>query len=483
MSTNKQKTRNSSAAKAGSGMENQSIEWVPANKRHGRVWQQGPLWFLSNFQFFTIALGFVGPSMGLSLEWTILASVLGILTGTVFMAFHASQGPVLGVPQMVQSRAQLGYRGVVVALFASFVTYLAFNIAAALLLGMGLNGLFGWPITPVAIGASVLAAILAIAGHDYLHKMFRLLLWISLPFYLIISFGILTGQAGGASTPASTEFTLVAFFAQFAICAAYNISFAPYVSDYSRYLPESAAGKPIIWWVYAGASSSAIWLTLVGAWLATSLGIADGLVGLQIAGDNIFGSLGTITAVLSAVALIAVMGLNAYSGMLTITTGIDSVRSFRPGRIGRAGIVVAFAIVWILIALTLPADGVGAVFLSLTLMLYFLCPWTALNLIDFFFVRKGHYSIKDLFTPAGIYGNWNARGLISYGVGFLAEIPFMVLPGYFIGPAAEALGGIDFSWVIGLLVAGIAYFALTRNLDLKAESAAIKASEAALAAE
>ena len=43
-----------------------------------------------------------------------VADALGIAVGTVFMAFHASQGPWLGLPQMVQSRAQFGYRGVIV---------------------------------------------------------------------------------------------------------------------------------------------------------------------------------------------------------------------------------------------------------------------------------------------------------------------------------------------------------------------------------
>ena len=34
---------------------------------------------------------------------------------SVFMAFHGSQGPEMGLPQMIQSRAQFGYRGVALA--------------------------------------------------------------------------------------------------------------------------------------------------------------------------------------------------------------------------------------------------------------------------------------------------------------------------------------------------------------------------------
>ena len=31
-------------------IEVRSIDWVPENERHGRIWHQAPLWFLGNFQ-------------------------------------------------------------------------------------------------------------------------------------------------------------------------------------------------------------------------------------------------------------------------------------------------------------------------------------------------------------------------------------------------------------------------------------------------
>nr|MDA8261314.1 cytosine permease [Actinomycetota bacterium] len=63
------------------GIEVRSIDWVPSKERHGKIWHQGPLWFLGNFQYFTIPIGFIGPSLGLSIGWTILAAVLGITAG------------------------------------------------------------------------------------------------------------------------------------------------------------------------------------------------------------------------------------------------------------------------------------------------------------------------------------------------------------------------------------------------------------------
>ena len=57
-------------------IEVHSIDWIPDTERHGKVWQQTMLWFLGNFQYFTIPIGFIGPSFGLSLAWTIVAGTL-----------------------------------------------------------------------------------------------------------------------------------------------------------------------------------------------------------------------------------------------------------------------------------------------------------------------------------------------------------------------------------------------------------------------
>jgi nucleobase:cation symporter-1, NCS1 family len=468
-----------------SQIEVHSIDWIPDTERHGKTWQQSMLWFLGNFQYFTIPIGFVGPALGLSLGWSILGGVLGIATGTLFMAFHATQGPIFGLPQMIQTRAQLGYRGVIVALFAVLFTYMAFNVADQVLLASGLHGAFGWSAGAVAAITAVLAALLAIFGYDWVHRVFRLLLVISLPCYAIITVAILVGHAGGTAPRHPGGFLFAAFMAQFSVAAAYNITYAPYVSDYSRYMPRSTSPRGIIAAVFFGASGSAVWLIALGAWLATRLGATDGLVGLQVVGDKVAAPLGSITAVLSATALLATMGMNAYGAMLTVLTGIDSFKKVKTSRAWRIAVIIALAIIWYAIGAGISTSAVSTVLDSLTLMLYLLVPWTALNLVDFFFVRHGHYAITDIFRPDGVYGAWGWRGLTAYLVGFAAEIPFMVLPpiaglsytGYF---PSHVTNGVDYSWLIGLAVSGLVYLLLSRSLDVGAEQSAIDASERAL---
>src|SRR5215213_9910886 len=413
------------------GIERRSIDYVPEDERHGKVWHQGPFWFLGNFQFFTITIGFIGPSLGLSMGWTILAGTLGILFGTLFMAFHAIQGAQLGLPQMIQSRAQFGYRGVVLPLFATFFTYVAFNVVDSVLIASGLNGLFGWSRTLVIVVISLIACLVAIYGYDWVHLVFRTLFWISLPFYTILTIAVLLGYAGGnASTPGG--FILVAFMAQFTASASYNITYAPYVSDYSRYLPRDTRPRAIIASVFFGASGSAIWLIALGAWLATRLG------------------------------------------------AIDAFRKVTPTRMIRIVTIIALTLLWVAISLSISAGAVDVLFTTLIMMLYLLAPWTAVNLVDYFFVRRGRYAITELFVVDGLYDTWGWRGISAFLLGFVASVPFWVLPGIWTGPVGNALQGVDVAWLVGLVVSGASYFLLSRSLDLDVDTREVRASEQAL---
>ena len=389
-------------------IESKSIDYVPDSERHGRVSDQVSFWFLGNFHFFTIAIGFVGPSMGLSFGYTALAGTSGILFGTLFAAFHASQGAELGLPQMVQSRAQFGFRGVVVVLIGTLFTFLGFNVANSVLSAHGLNGILGWNELAVTIVTSVAAALLAIYGYDWLHRIFRWCFFVCLPLYALLTVAIILGKVPPTHAVVG-GFSAVAFAGQFAASASFNITYAPSVSDYSRYLPRNTTRASIIAAVYLGAASSAIWLITVGAWLATRLGASDGLVALNDAGNVLIPGFGVLLSLCSVTALTAATGLNAYSGMLTVVTALNSLFEITPTTRLRVITVIVLAVVWVTLAFGSTSNSIELLFAALTMMLYLLVPWTSINLIDYFFVRRGRYVIAQLFLPNGIYGAWGAR--------------------------------------------------------------------------
>jgi purine-cytosine permease-like protein len=155
--------------------------------------------------------------------------------------------------------------------------------------------------------------------------------------------------------------------------------------------------------------------------------------------------------------------------MLTSASAVDAFKQVRPTiRTRVVGIVAIELIVLIvtielIVALSLPSDYLASFNNFLLLMLYFLVPWTAVNLVDFYAVRRGHYDVQAIFDPDGEYGRWSPAGLTSYVVGILAMVPFMALS-FYTGPVAKALGGADISFAVGLLVAGGLYYFLTGSV-------------------
>ena len=144
------------------------------------------------------------------------------------------------------------------------------------------------------------------------------------------------------------------------------------------------------------------------------------------------------------------IALNMYGGSLTLISAFDSFKRVRPTL--RVRVVTDHASPprsrWS-VALASTESFLANFENFLLLVLYFFIPWTAVNLVDYFIVRRGHYAIAEIFKPDGIYGRWGWRGIVSYLVGFVAMMPFFST-GTYSGWVANAAKGADFSLFIGL---------------------------------
>ena len=380
---------------------------------------------------------------------------------------------------MIQSRAQWGVRGAIVPFIAVVFVYIGFNVFDVILAAEGFDTVLSAPNAVWYIILIALAVIIAVVGFDLMMLVQR---WLS--YLLIAVFAVITIQAVatldlGSQIPHGGSFSASWFLVMFAAAAGYQISYAVYVSDYSRYLPEDPSTAGVIWWTYLGAAGSAIWLMSLGAVLGSALPSEDAVATVRQVGNSLFTGFGTFAVIVSAIALVTIMSVNAYGAMLTSASAVDAFKPVNPTvRLRVIGIVVISAIVFV-VALAIPTNYLGSFNNFVILMLYFLVPWTAVNLVDFYFGRHGHYAITEIFNPNGIYHRWAWRGLVAYFAGLFCMIPFVSLT-FFQGPVTKALNGADISFAIGLTVAGGLYYLFSRNLDLSAEADAVRASRAAL---
>ena len=460
------------------GLEVRSIDYVPLDERHGKLWHLGPLWFMSNAQIATLAVGVLGVEFGANLIWSMIAVVLGVLTGTFFMAAHSAQGPQLGLPQMIQSRPQFGYVGAILVWLFAYIQYFGFNIFNTQLAATAVNTTWGGSTRIWVVVATVLAVMAALVGYDIIHRMERVL-----AFGFIVIFGILTIVVFTLGFPAGSfdlgNFDLAPFLLQYSVVAGYQISWAIYVSDYSRYLPPDVTVRKTFWWTYGGSGLGAIWIMLIGSALAAWAGKAFGETGipaLQAAGDKVFTGFGDVVLIFSALGLISVTSLNLYGGSLTLISASDSFKRVQPTLRVRIVTLTVTALLSLVPALLISGDFLSSFSDFLLLVLYLFIPWTSVNLVDYFIVRRGHYAIAEIFNPHGIYGRWGWRGIIAYVVGFATMVPFFST-GLYSGPVANAVGGADFSLFIGLPVSAILYWVFSRSIDADAE-AALAAREA-----
>src|ERR1700731_167479 len=160
----------------GTLIETRSIDYVPLAERHGKVWHLWPVWFSGDAHLATLAVGVLGITLGGNLLWTAVAVVAGCLLDTFFMAFHSTQGPQLGLPQMIQSRPQFGYAGALLVWVVGLIAFIGFNAFNDLLSAQALHQLTA-PIAPDSPRAIVLfalaAASLAAVGYDQIHRAQR----------------------------------------------------------------------------------------------------------------------------------------------------------------------------------------------------------------------------------------------------------------------------------------------------------------------
>ncbi|HEX3782609.1 MAG TPA: cytosine permease [Pseudonocardiaceae bacterium] len=440
-------------------VEHRSIDFIPESERHGRAIGLFAVWFAANMQVTTIVTGALGVVLGLSLPAAIIALVIGNLIGGVFMALHSAQGPKLGIPQMIQSRAQFGFHGAVLPLLLVIVMYVGFFATSAVLGGQALAGATGMNLDVAIVLVAAVCTVLAVFGYRLIHRADR---WISLLSALgfayltvrLVQTGDLAHVWHGGSGSAGTFLLVVA------VAATWQITYAPYVADYSRYLPTGTPISSTFWWTYAGSVLGTIWMMLFGAIAVSVAEQAFNGGSIQFVVDLAPGAHGLFAAVI-ILGIIAINVLNLYGCFMSTATTLTALRRHTIGQRARIGYIIAAAVVSTVVAILGQGNFLTNYENFILFLAYFLIPWTAINLVDFYAVRKERYDIKAIFDPNGEYGRANWRALIPYLVAIGVEIPFMSTT-FYTGPLVAEVGGADISWILGTIVAGVLYYLAMR---------------------
>jgi NCS1 family nucleobase:cation symporter-1 len=449
-------------------LESRSIDYVPLAERHGKVWHLWPVWFAGDAHLATVAVGVLGIALGGNLLWTSVAVILGCLLGTFFMAFHSTQGPQLGLPQMIQSRPQFGYVGALLVWAVALIAYIGFNAFNQILAAQTVLSLYGGDRTLTILIFTLLSVSLAVVGYDLIHLAQRWVAYVLIAALFIFTVAVLARVHLPAQELALHDFRAVPFLAQFFAAASYQIAWSIYVSDYSRYLPRDVGVGASFWWTYLGAFVGGTWMMLVGTLSDAMYPTLEVATALRTAADAVLPGFGKPLLLCSLFGLVTITSLNYYGASLTLLSVMDSVKPSRLTLAKRLVTLAVSAVIATALALKSSENFVAMFGEFLAVLLYLFTPWTAINLVDFYLIRKGHYSVREIFNSHGMYGRWCWRGLWAYGIGFVAMIPFFSTESWK-GPVAKALGGADIAMLVGLPVSALVYILACRSLDVAAD--------------
>lgn len=442
-------------------LEKETVGQIPDSQRHGTSRSLVAIWGGMNMTPLTVVTGATATTvLGLPIVWSIIAILIGHILGGIGMALHAAQGPQLGVPQMLQARGQFGTYGSVIIVFVATMMFVGYFASNLLIAAQSITAVYPVVDTNTAVVLGILASFgVAIFGYR-LVRFATAISAVVVGALILVTFIALGFVEDWSAILSRGHFSLVGFSSMVAIGVVWQLTYAPYVSDYSRYMPKDSGTSGAFWGSYIGCVGSSTILMILGC-----------IVGLASVGDNTMAGLNSLLGanlglvVLAGFALAAWMGnaVNAYCSCLCALTLVETfAKDWNPGLRARISTTVVLHILGLAIALASATAFANVFFNFLSILLYILIPWSAINLVDYYLIRHGSYNVADFYaSDGGRYGRWNTAAMLVFAGGVAVQLPFLVTT-FYTGPLAVWMSGIDVAWLVGLAASGLGYLLLAK---------------------
>ena len=431
------------------GVEKVGIEHTSTESRHGSPGRVFTLWFAANLTIADYVVGVLSvESFGLTVSQALPVLLLGNVLGGAVLGLSAAMGPRLGFPQMMSSRASFGRRGNYLFGGLNWLSTVGWFTVNTILGVYALQVV--WPGLNYYVVASVLVAaqvLIAVFGHDFIHlfeKYMAVALGVLFLGVFIAALGANRGELQFA-IPAYSGVDVGAVGVVLASSFSYIMSWSPYASDYSRYLPEGTSAKRVALFATAGGAMASFAVEVIGAAVGTLAPTANLFEGLY----HITGSFGPFAIAAVLLGAVAANALNIYTNSLSAL--VLDVRAKRWVAVLAGGAVG--------LALSL-YGGYNFVdnFESFLLVLdYWITPWLGVVLVDYFVIRRT--DVGKVANPLG----WDWKAFTAYFAAVLVSVPYMVPAlslGFPFGSLAYLFGGADFSYFVSFGLACLLTVAL-----------------------
>jgi purine-cytosine permease-like protein len=451
-------------------VEAHGIDTIPDADRTSTAFDLFRIQFGGANTFATVLLGTFSIALGLSFWQAVLATITGVLVGSIFLMPMGLFGPKTGTNNAVSSGAHFGVRGRVVGSFLSLLTAIAFYSISVWVSGDAIVGaltrLAGIPdsvplrtVIYAVIGAIVVVVV--VFGYQFMLLVNKTAVIFNTILFLlaIVAFA---GTFDPSYDPGPSSYALGSFWPTFILAAlivmSNPISFGAFLGDWSRYIPRDTPARKLL-------------LATLFAQLATLIPFLFGVATASIVAGQVDYVVALIQAspLWYAVVLIVVAFVGGLSTGTTSLygTGLDFSSVFpRFTRVQATIGIGSVAFVFILVG-RLFFDLLGAVNAFVGAIIVTTTPWMVIMAIAYF-VHRGQYDPRDLqvFNRGETGGKYwydsgiNWRGLAAWITAAVIGLLFANYPPVIVGPFTNAAGGIDLSLIVAIVMAALLYVVL-----------------------
>ncbi len=450
--------------------DDHSIEPIPDADRDSTGPQQMWIWAGANIAPVNWALGALGIILKLGLWETIAVIVLGNLVGAGIFAAFTVMGHKTGVNQMVLSRSAFGRRGAYLPsalMFLMTLCWIGVNTYFPVKISLAILAQFGIPdnwFTNLVIITVVMALQVGIGIYGFYAIRTFEKYTVPVTVVIMVLMSALAWSRPGvvnwnltSTLPPGAHLAMLSLLVT-AIGVGWGISWVTWASDYSRFVPRSVPSSHVFWYSYVGMFVPTVWLAILGATIASVTLDTDPAKMVS----SVFGGGASILVLLLVLhGPIASNILNVYSAALAaLSMGLKLSRFALATIVGVAGYLVTVYFIF--------APSFAKAFDNWMIsLLLWMSPFAGVILADFFIKRKGEIDVPELYKAPEVsaYGDINWSGIIAFAVGLVAgwSVEDGLVPALQ-GPISTGLlGGADLSWLVGIVVSGGLYLALSRS--------------------
>ena len=382
----------------------------------------------------------------LNIFQTILAALVAIAIISTVFALNDRPGYKEGIPYVVQLRMSFGIKGTVISSLLrgipaivwygiqSWIGGTALNEIAKIVTGGSFDNIF---ICFVALQLfQIVLSLFGFHAIKWVETIASVVFIVGLIYVFVILLSNYSAEITQNWVQAKGSWGLPFFGLIMVFLGNYAGIFVS-AADYSRELKTGMSDKKRASLYFFPITLSYGFVIVIGAMLAAATGITNPALALPVVLNN-----DILTVAVSAFIVVTVIATNMVANIIPpvyVITMLTKLKYKTSAII--TGLLALGAFPWLLI------QESSATGLDMFILIYsaFLGPVISILLVDYYILRKQRVDVTDLYKEDGPYAGFNKAGLFAMLIG-----------------AAAAFIVVQLAWIIGVIVAGIAYYLLSK---------------------